>query len=208
MLLPRVLELRVREAAQALDEEHHGRNAGARDLRCVVQRSRGKAMHRWRHGPDRLLGEPDERLVEEDRLDRPDALPLDVDRLLGREPLARGPSLREHRREPLRAQVALVEELLGRLDDRGHDARPAADATRGAHRAAARAARDLADLEGELGRACERVAPFVHRRRSRVGGLAAPRDAMALDAERPEDDPQWKAEALEDGALLDVQLEV
>ena len=38
VLLLRVLELRVREAAQALDEQHHRRHAGARDLGRVVQR--------------------------------------------------------------------------------------------------------------------------------------------------------------------------
>src|SRR5438105_11929387 len=36
MLALRVLELRVREAPQALDEEHHRRHARARDLRGVM----------------------------------------------------------------------------------------------------------------------------------------------------------------------------
>jgi hypothetical protein len=36
VLLLRVLELRVREAAEALDEEHHRRDAGAGDLGRVV----------------------------------------------------------------------------------------------------------------------------------------------------------------------------
>src|SRR3712207_7167006 len=38
VLRPRVLELRMREAAQALDEQHHGRYAGAGHLGRVVQR--------------------------------------------------------------------------------------------------------------------------------------------------------------------------
>src|SRR5438034_302600 len=32
------IELRVREAPQALDEQHHGRDSGARDLGRIVQR--------------------------------------------------------------------------------------------------------------------------------------------------------------------------
>ena len=67
---------------------------------------------------------------------------------------------------------------------------------------------DLADLERELGRAGERVAALVHRRRAGVRGLAAPRDARALDAERAEHDAERQVERLEHRALLDVQLEV
>ena len=39
-------------------------------------------------------------------------------------------------------------------------------------------------------------------------GLAAPRDPVALDAERAEDDAEREAERLEHWALLDVELEV
>ena len=70
---------------------------------------------------DRLLAEAEQRVVEEDRLDRPDPLPLDLDRLLRGEALARCLRVGEHRRELRRVEVALVEQLLGGLDDRGDD---------------------------------------------------------------------------------------
>ncbi len=47
---------------------------------------------------------------------------------------------------------------------------------------------DVANLELELGRAGERIAPCVHRRRAGVSSLAAERDLVALDAEGAEDD--------------------
>ena len=70
------------------------------------------------------------------------------------------------------------------------------------------ALRDLADLELELRRAGQRVAALVHRRRARVRGLAAERDLVALDAERPEHDAERQIQRLEHRPLLDVQLEV
>ena len=73
----------------------------------------------------------------------------------------------EHPRELRRVEVALVEQLLGGLDDRGDDPRLADDAARRAHRAVADLGGDLADLERELRRAGERVAALVHRRRAR-----------------------------------------
>src|SRR6185503_19224919 len=78
----RVLELRVREAAEALDEEHHGGYAGAGDLGGVVERAGGKPVRRPCDLADRLVREADQGLVEEDRLDRPDPLPVDLDPLL------------------------------------------------------------------------------------------------------------------------------
>ena len=63
-------------------------------------------------------------------------------------------------------------------------------------------------VERELRRAGERVAALVHRRRAGVRGLAAPRDARALDAERAEHDAEREVQRLEHRALLDVQLEV
>ena len=69
-------------------------------------------------------------------------------------------------------------------------------------------ARDVADLERELRGSRERIAALVHGRRSGVSGLTAPGDAMTLDAEGPQHDPEREVERLEDGALLDVQLEV
>ena len=94
----RVLELRVAEAAEALDEEHHGRHAGARDLGGVVQRAAREPVRRARDLADRLVGEADQRLVEEDRLDLPDPLVLDLDVLLlarsARTPRAPAPTSR------------------------------------------------------------------------------------------------------------------
>src|SRR5262245_56844670 len=137
-------------------------------------------------GLDRLLGEADQRLVEQDRLDRPDPLPRDLDRLLGCEALARGPRLGEHRRKALRAQVPLIEELLRRLDHRGHDPRLADHTAGGADGTAARAPCDLAYLESELRGARERITALVHRRRPSMSRLAAPRDAVTLDPEGAE----------------------
>ena len=77
VLALRVLELRVREAAQALDEQHHRRDARARDLGRVVQRPGRQPVRRARDLADGLVGEVDQRLVEEDRLDVPDPLPVD-----------------------------------------------------------------------------------------------------------------------------------
>ena len=104
--------------------------------------------------------------------------------------------------------MPLVEQALGGLDDRGDDAGLRDDAAHRADRAAARPLGDLADLELELRRAGERVAPGVHRRRAGVRGLAAEGDLVALDAEGAEDDAEREVERLEHRALLDVQLEV
>ena len=41
-----------------------------------------------------------------------------------------------------------------------------------------------------------------------MGCLAVPRDPRTLDAECPEHHPERQVERLEDGPLLDVQLEV
>ena len=60
VLRPRVLELRVREPAQALDEQHHGRDAGARDLGGVVQRAARQPVRGARDLADRLVGELDQ----------------------------------------------------------------------------------------------------------------------------------------------------
>ena len=82
------------------------------------------------------------------------------------------------------------------------------DAARRADRAAADLGGDLADVERELRCAGERVAALVHRRRAGVRRLAAPREARALDAERPEHDAEREVHRLEHRPLLDVQLEV
>ena len=96
-------------------------------------------------------------------------------------------------------EVALVEQLLGRLDHRRDDAGLADDAARRANRSATGPLGDVAQLERELRRAGERVVPRVHRRRAGVCGLALPGDEMALDAERPEHDSEWQVQRLETG---------
>ena len=110
------------------------------DLGRVVERPRRQPVRGPRDLADRLVGEADQRVVEEDRLDAPDPLPRHLDVLLGREALRRLLRRREHRGERVRVEVALVEELLGGLDDRGDDPGPADDAARGADRSAARLA--------------------------------------------------------------------
>src|SRR3954449_6138233 len=72
VLLPRVLELRVREAAQALDEEHDRRDAGAGALGGVVERAAWEAVRRAGDFANRLVGELEQLVVEQDRLDVPD----------------------------------------------------------------------------------------------------------------------------------------
>src|SRR5919204_6364698 len=74
VFLLRVLELRVREPAQALDEQHHRRHSGPRDLCGVVQRPAREPVRPVRHLADRLARELDQPLVEQDRLDAPDPL--------------------------------------------------------------------------------------------------------------------------------------
>ena len=157
---------------------------------------------------DRLVGQPDQRLVEEDRLDLPEPLPRDLDPLLGREAVGGGLRGGEHAGERVGVEVPLVEQLLGRLDDRGDDAGSADDVARGADRAAACRERDRTDLERELRGAGQRVPPLVHRRRAGMGGLAVPGDARSLDAEGAEHDPEREPERLEHRSLLDVELEV
>ena len=208
MLLFRVLELRVRQTTKALDEEHHGRNPGAGHLGGVVQRTGREPVHGAGDLADRLVAEPDERLVEEDRLDRPDPLPLDVDGLLGGEALARGLRVGEHRTEPGGVEMTLVEELLGRLDDRGDDSGLADDAARRAHGTVARRAAMSRISSASF------AAPASASRRWSVGvdpawaSLAAPGDPVPLDAEGAEHDPEGQIERFEDRPLLDVELEV
>src|SRR5205823_10336587 len=120
-----------------------------------------------------LVRELDQPRIERDRLDAPDPLPRDLDVLLAREPLARLTRERKQPRELAGVEVALVEQLLRPLDDRGDDPWPADDAARRADPAPSHLDRDRPDSEREPGRAGERVAPLVHRRRPGVGGLPA-----------------------------------
>ena len=59
----RVLQLRVREAAERLDEEHHRRHAGARDLGCVVEGPAREPVRRAGDLANGLLRELDQLLL-------------------------------------------------------------------------------------------------------------------------------------------------
>ena len=160
MLVPRVLELRVREAAEALDEQHHRRDAGARDLGGVVERARtaggARCRRRSRHASSqRSISAGSKRIGSICQI----RSQLDLDVLLGREALARlpAPGARSSARL-VGVEVAQIEELLRRLDDGGDDARATDDAARRADGAVADPRGDLADLERELRRPGESVA--------------------------------------------------
>ena len=134
---------------------------------------------------------------------------LDVDVLLGGKALATPPApAASIARERVRVEVALVEQLLGRLDDRGDDAGLADDAARRADGAAARLRCDPRMSSASL------AAPASASRRWSIGvepaWAAWPRQviARALDAERAEDDAERQVHRLEHRPLLDVQLEV
>src|SRR5258706_6739231 len=129
-----------------------------------------------RHLPDRFFGKLDQSLVEEDRLDTPDALPLDLDVLVACVLLRRALRFLEHAGELSGVEMALVEEAFRGLDDRRDDAGLRDDAAHRADRALPCPFRDLTDLELESRGARERVAPLVHRRRARMCGLAAEGD--------------------------------
>ena len=72
---------------------------------------------------DRLRGEVDEPLVERDRVDLPDLLPLDLDALLGGDPVRGGLDVGEHVAQLLGLERALVERDLAVLVDDRRDAR-------------------------------------------------------------------------------------
>ena len=155
-----------------------------------------------------VVAEVDQSRVEEDRLDAPDPLPADLDVLLGRESLARLLRLPEHLGEARCVEMTLVEQLLCRLDDRGDDPRSADDATRCADGTVADPGRDVPDLERELGRPGQRIPAPIHRCRAGVRRLPRPGDSPALDSVRPEHGAEGDPHRLEDGPLLDVELEV
>ena len=96
----------------------------------------------------------------------------------------------QHLRELRRVEVPLVEQALGRLDDRGDDPRPRHDAADRADGTAPDALGDLTDLELEPRRSGQGVAPLIHRRGAGMCSLSTERHLMALDAERPEDDAE------------------
>ncbi len=161
-----------------------------------------------RHFRDRRFGEFDQRVVEEDRLDAPDPLPLDLDVLVPRVLLRRTLRLVEHAGQLRRIEMTLVEQTFRRLDNRCDDAGLGDDAAHRADGALPRTLRDLADLELESRRARECVAALVHGCRAGVGGLSAEGDLVAFDAESAEDDSERELHRLEHGPLLDVELQI
>ena len=72
----------IKHAREVLDEDHHGRDSCARDLGGIVERAARKPVRPAGDLLDRLVREPDQALVEEDRLDVPEPLELDLDVLL------------------------------------------------------------------------------------------------------------------------------
>jgi len=196
----------VTEAAEALDEEHHGRNPRAGDLRRVVQRPARHPVHLARDLLDGLRGELDQVRVERTRLDPPLRRPLDAELLLRGNPVARCLRVGDHTCEPVRLEVALIEDELTGRRDRGHDSARRVDHAHGRHRAGLE--RDLTPLEHEARGAGDGVAAEAHRRGTDMGPLPHEADGVALDAVRAEDDPERDAEVFEHRPLLDVKLEV
>ena len=207
MLFLRVLELRVREAAQRLHEQHDGRDAGARDLGRVVERPLGRRCDV--PATSRIASSASSISASSKRIgsmfqirSHSTSMPSSCANRSTRLRVA------EHRRELRRVEVALVEQALGRLDDRRDDPRLRDDA---AHRADRAAAGRLA-ISRISSSSC--AAPASASRRLSIGvepgvrGLAAERDLVALDAERAEHDAERQVHRLEHRALLDVQLEV
>src|SRR4029450_8804911 len=85
----------------------------ARALGAFVERAARKAVGRAGDFLDRLVGELDQLVVEQDRLDVPNPLPVDVDIALCGEAGSGLPRGLEHRGELLGLEVALVEQALG-----------------------------------------------------------------------------------------------
>ena len=201
-----VLLARVADAAGALDEEHHGRDARACNRRRVVQRAAEEPRAGAGDLGRRLLREGDQVGVEGDRRDGPDPLEVDRDPLVDGD-VSRGVvDLVDHRGERVGVGVALVDRQLAQAGDRRGDG--GADGDRADRRAAARVAGGLADGEDEAGAGDERVPPGVHREAAALHRLPADPDGVALDPGGAGDDAHREAVAFEHRALLDVQLEI
>src|SRR5262245_50330698 len=110
------------EAAQALDKDHGRRYSGPGHLRRVVQRAAGQPVAAAVHLDDGLLADIDQRGVEVDRFDPPDALPLDGYVLVSGDVAPRLPGPGEHLGQRAAVQMALVERDLAPARDGGHDA--------------------------------------------------------------------------------------
>src|SRR5580693_10228582 len=118
-------------------------------------------MRGLRNFADGFVAEIEERGIEGDRLDVPDARPFDRAALFAGETLAGFASLAEHGGKYVRIEIALIESGFAAADDRGDDP---GEGFHAAHRAngVGMLAGDGADFESEFGGRGERVAAGVH----------------------------------------------
>ena len=209
----------VAKASETLDEEHDRRDAGAGDFGGVVEGAggevRGLGGLAFGIGDfmfvqdllDCLGGELDEGGVEGYGFDGPDALPVDGAAFFGGKALAGGDGFGVHLGEDFGVEVAHVEGGFTAADDGGDDAGEGFDRAHGGYGVGVSEG-DGADLEGEFGGGAEGVVAGAHGGGARVRFLPVEGDGVALDALGAGDDGEGKSAGLEDGALLDVKLEV
>ena len=139
MFFFRVLDFVVADAVQALNEHHHGRNAGAGDFRGVMQRTgrqsmgvarRFRAIASSQNAISSLLNRIGSML--------PEPLPCNFDFSVLREFLARVSRFAQHSRERSRIEMALIERDPAFFDDAGDDPRLGCARTDRANAAVAR----------------------------------------------------------------------
>src|SRR5690606_9288405 len=123
VLLFGVLDLVVRDAMQALHEQHHRRYAGPCDFGCIVQRSAREFMTDTGGLYHGLLGELQQVRVERHGVDAPQVTPGDLDATLSCESFACLLGVCQHGGKAGRVQVPLVEGDIAFSDDRSDDSR-------------------------------------------------------------------------------------
>jgi len=202
-----VFDFVVADAAQGLYEEHDRGNAGARDFGGVVERAGGHAMRRGGNFADSLFAKIEQRGMEGDGLDVPDARPFDGALFFFGEAVAGFLSFAEHLRENLRVEVALIEGGFAAAHHRSDDAGEGFHAAHGAD-GVGMLARDMADFEGEFGGGRQRVTTILHGCGAGMRFLTVEGDEVALDSLSAKHSGERKIETLEDGALLDVEFEI
>ena len=118
-----IFERVVAQAAQGLDEEHDGGDAGPGDFGGVMQGPGGKADGGGAGDPgDGFLSQLEQRGVEGDGFDGPDAGPGDGAAFFGGEAVAGGLRFGQHPGKDLSVEVAEIEGALGAAHDGGNDA--------------------------------------------------------------------------------------
>ena len=189
----RVLELRVREAAQALDEQHHGRHAGAGDLGGVVQRARRQPVRRAGDLADRRRRRARSATRRRGSARCSRAAPTRPRSSPRPRSAPRRPSPLQHPRELVGVRcrwssscsaVSTTDVTIPGRQMTPPDVQTAPSPD---------LARDVADLERELRRAGERVAAHVHRRRAGVRGLAAPGERERSTPKVPRTTPSGRS---------------